>query len=67
MGRNIELLAAGIVRDIWFRSLDHRNTYLRRLDDRKINYQLMETLERDDGSVIIRLLQQHNSSDLIQL
>ena len=67
MGRNIELLAAGIVRDIWFRSLDHRNTYLKRLDDRKINYHLMETLECDDGSVIIRLLQQYNSSDLIQL
>ena len=67
MGRNIELLAAGIVRDIWFRSLDHRNTYLKRLDDRKINYQIMETLERDDGSVIIRLLQQYNSSDLIQI
>lgn len=67
MGRNIELLAAGIVRDIRFSSSDHLRTYLRRLDDRKITYQLMETLERDDGSVIIRILQQYNSSDLIQL
>ena len=67
MERNIELLAAGIVRDIWLRSLDHLNTYLSRLDDRKIKYELLDTLERDDGSVIIRIVQQYKSSDLIQL
>ena len=67
MGRNIELLAAGIVRDLWFRSWDHRNVYLKRLDDRKVNYHLIETVEREDGSVIIRLLQQYNNSELIQL
>lgn len=67
MGRNVELLAAGIVRDLWFRSLDHRNIYLHRLDGRKIHYELLDTFEREDDTVIIRIVQQYNSSDLIQL
>ena len=61
------LLAAGVVRDIEFRSKDVFDLYLYELDDRKIVYKVLDTYVRDDGSMIVRVLQQYNSVDLIQL
>lgn len=67
LSKRIQLLAAGIVRDLQFASIADRNLYLARLDGRKIRYELLETFERVDGSVIIRIVQQYNDSDLIRL
>lgn len=67
MGHRKQVLAAGIVQDILFHSMSDRNLYLASLDGKKINHQLIETFERDDGSVIIRILKQYNGSNLIQL
>ena len=65
--RNKELLAAGIVRDILFRNKDAFDLYLYALDHDKKVYRILDTYVRNDGSVIVRILQQYNDSDLIQL
>ena len=67
LSKRIQLLAAGIVRDLQFASMADLDLYLARLDGRKINYRVLQTFERYDGSVIIRIVQQYNDSDLIQL
>lgn len=61
------LLAAGIVRDYEFLSIDDLDIHLYSLDHRKISYKVLETFERPDGTVLVRILQQYNSSPLIQL
>ena len=61
------LLAAGIVRDYEFGSMSVLERHLYSLDHRKINYRILETFERPDGTVLVRILQQYNNSDLIQL
>lgn len=62
-----ELLAAGIVRDIAFKSSGLADKYLRDLDEKKKRYIVLESLRREDGSVILRIVQQYNGSPLIQL
>ena len=62
-----ELLAAGIVRDIAFISEYALEIYLYSLDHREVVYEILEKFTRDDGSVIIRIVQQYNNSPLIQL
>ena len=61
------LLAAGIVRDYEFLSIDDLDLHLYSLDHRKICYKVLETFERPDGTVLVRILQQYNSAPLIQL
>lgn len=65
--RNMELLAAGIVRDILFRSADHLDLYLYALDHKKHDYVILDKRNRSDGSVIIRIVTQYNYNELIQL
>ena len=65
--RNKTLLAAGYLRDFEFRSKDVFDLYLYDLDHRKIVYKVLDIFVRDDGSMIVRVLQQYNSVDLIQL
>lgn len=62
-----ELLAAGYVRDILFRDNSEYELYVYKLDHRKIQYKILDSTVREDGSVIIRILQQYNNSPLIQL
>ena len=50
------LLAAGIVRDYEFLSREHLDLYLYQLDHRKIVYQVLETFERPDQTVIVRIV-----------
>lgn len=61
------LLAAGIVRDLEFDSMDSLEVYLYQLQHKCIDYKCLETFERFDGSVIVRLLCQYNNADLIKL
>lgn len=67
MLRTKEVLAAGIVRDIEFISQYALDVYLSGLDQRKVNYKVLETFERIDGLVRIRIIQQYNNSPLIKL
>lgn len=67
MTKTKELLAAGIVRDLQFCSRYALDVYLSGLDQRKINYKVLETFERQDLSVIVRIVQQYNDAPLIQL
>ena len=60
------LLAAGYVRDLMFDCSDSLEIYLYQLDKR-FHYKILDKFVRDDGSVIIRILQQYNASPLIQL
>lgn len=61
------LLAAGYLRDFEFDSKSDLEIYLYQLDHRMINYRVIETFERSDGTVLVRILQQYNSADLIEL
>ena len=67
MARTKELLAAGYVRDILFRSSEDLKNYILQLERRKQEYRILEQMNREDGSVIIRILQQYNTAPLIQL
>lgn len=62
-----EILAAGYVRDILFRSKEVFDLYLYNLDHRKICYKVIETFTRDDGSIIVRIVQQYNHAEMIRL
>lgn len=61
------LLAAGIVRDLEFRNKSVFTLYLSSLDHKKVVYKILDTYTRDDGSMIVRIVQQYNDTDLIQL
>lgn len=65
--RNKTLFAAGVVRDIEFRSSDVFDLYLYDLEHKKVVYKVLDSYVRDDGSMIVRVLQQYNNVDLIQL
>ena len=67
LSKKIRLLSAGIVRDLQFASVADLDLYLARLDGRKIRYEVLQTFEREDRSVIIRIVQQYNDTDMIQL
>ena len=62
-----EVLAAGIVQDLLFRNGDDVQVYLYGLDHRHAVYRILDTLQRVDGSVIIRIVKNYNGSDLIEL
>jgi len=61
------ILAAGIVRDILFFTSDDADLYLYKLQHDGSPYKLIERFNRDDGSVILRVLGQYNNADLITL
>lgn len=62
------VLAAGIVQDLLFRNGDDVQVYLYSLDRRlDVCYKILDTLLRDDGSMIIRIVKNYNGSDLIEL
>lgn len=67
MSRRKELLAAGYIRDILFATVEDLERYLDSLNHRKQQYKVLETFERNDRSVIIRILQQYNNVPLVQL
>ena len=67
MARTKELLAAGYLRDILFRNGEDLKHYILQLESRKQEYRILEQMNREDGSVIIRILQQYNTAPLIQL
>ena len=67
MNKRKELLAAGYLRDFRFDCKDSFEEYLWSLDCRCVCYRVLETCPRPDGTVLVRILQQYNSVNLIQL
>lgn len=59
-----ELLAGGLVRDLWFYNEDILQIYL---DDLNYEFKILDKYTRPDGSVILRLLTPYNSAPLIEL
>lgn len=67
MAQKKVILAAGYVRDILFASSEAEELYLYTLQHRCIEHEILDKLQRDDGSVILRIVQQYNNSPLIKL
>lgn len=59
-----ELLAGGLVRDIWFMNEDEFQMYMDKL---LCEAKILDKAFRADGSRIVRLLTPYNDSPLIQL
>lgn len=62
-----ELLAAGIVRDIRFINQAELDIYLYGLDHKQTEYKVLETHTCSTGHVLARIVQEYNTSPLIQL
>lgn len=62
-----KLLAAGIVRDLEFDCKDALDLYLYSMQQKKMKYEILDRLDRDDGSIIIRIVVQYNNAHLIVL
>ena len=67
MTKTKEILAAGIVQDIQFCTHYALDVYLYGLERGNVTHKVLETFERQDGSVICRIVKQYNNSPLIQL
>lgn len=67
MAKRKELLAAGYVRDILFLNMEECEIYLAGLRAKMLAYKILDSHTRDDGSMIIRILQQYNNAPMIQL
>ena len=65
--RRKELLAAGLIRDILFCSNDEVDLYIHELEHRCVQYEILDRYVREDGSEIIRIIQQYNNVPLIEL
>lgn len=62
-----KLLAAGIVKDYLFDTVEEMENYIDKLKADYKESKVLETYERSDRSVIIRVSVQYNSTPLIQL
>ena len=62
MPRAKEVLAGGYIRDLLFRKDIDCQAYIHELDRRNVEYRILDSMAREDGSVIIRILQQYNNS-----
>ena len=67
MRKSKELRAGGIVRDLRFRSKAHYQAYLIDRQAVKEDYEILEVMEQEDGTIIARILGQYNNAPLIKL
>ena len=67
MNRKRELLAAGLVKDYRFIKEEEFELYMYDLDHKKIRYQILEKVTREDGTVLLRISVGYNQTPLIQL
>lgn len=64
---NKNLLAAGIVRDFRFNTVDAYRAYERVLISKCVCFSVLESRLCQDGTVLARFVQQYNENPLIQL
>lgn len=67
MNKPKELLAAGIIRDIRFKNQLKLRIYIGGLEQRKAQYKILERVDCEDGTILIRIIQQYNTAPLIEL
>ena len=61
------LLAAGLVRDILFVSVDDLDRYIEKLEFNGVEYREVERYQHSCGMWILRIVTQYNNCDLIEL
>ena len=64
---NKRLLAGGIIRDLCFTNQAVYDAYLSDLGYSQKPYVVLNRWDCDDGCIIVRILQQYNNSNLIEL
>lgn len=62
-----ELLAAGLVKDYRFINVGQYELYMQDLDHKKIRYEILEKVSREDGTVLLRISVGYNHTPMIQL
>ena len=62
-----ELLAGGIVRDFRFRNEAAYREYLEKLSYNGQEYEVLQREPGKNGTVLARIVTQHNNADLIKL
>ena len=62
-----KILAAGIVRDILFPTVDDLERYIEKLEFNCVAYDEIGRIQRSDGQWIIRIVTGYNLSPLIEL
>lgn len=67
MNKKRELLAAGLVKDYRFISQEEFELYIYKLEHKKMRYQILEQVDRADGTVLLRISLGYNQTPLIQL
>ena len=67
MSKRKELLAAGLVKDYRFINQEEYELYIYELQHKKIVYQILEKVDRKDGTVLLRISVGYNRTPLIEL
>lgn len=67
MTKRKELLAAGLVKDYRFINHEEYELYLYDLEHKKTRYQILESVTKKDGTVLLRISIGYNQTPLIQL
>lgn len=62
-----ELLAAGLIKDYRFINEDEYRLYIHELNCKKMRYQILERVTRENGTVLLRISLGYNQTPLIQL
>lgn len=61
------ILAAGIVRDVLFASIDDLDRFIEKLDFNGINYCEVERRHGPNGMWVLRVVTQYNNCELVEL
>ena len=61
------ILAAGIVKDILFATIEDLDRYIEKLEFNGISYREVERYHHSTGAWILRIVTQYNNSELIEL
>ena len=66
-GASVSVLAAGYVSDYRFSSIESYRAYVSKLFDKPYEFCILESRLCSDGSVLARIVRQHNGRPLIEL
>ena len=67
MAKRQRVLAAGVVKDILFENIEALDGYLNKLEEHGTEHYVLETLEREDLTVIARIVSEWNYGELIKI
>ena len=67
MNKKRELLAAGLIKDYRFINDYEYRRYLDELNNKKMRYQILERVTKENGTVLLRISIGYNQTQLIQL